>query len=156
MSEPERKKNSMIVIVIFVVIGLLLAGAISYFIANKIVADRSSTSKAVKEPGVLMKLGDPKDGLIVNIGGLNSGRYLKIGIVLDIIPNSKESKENKNISSDEVIILDTVIHILRSQKIEDFDPAKQDKLKSLLMDELNKVLGADRINQVFITNFVLQ
>lgn len=147
----------MIVIVIFVVIGLLLAGGISYFIANKIVADRSSTNKAVKEPGILMKLGDPKDGLIVNIGGLNSGRYLKIGIVLDIVPNTKsENKENKSISSDEVKILDTVVHILRSQKIEDFDPSKQDKLKSLIMAELNNVLGTNRINQVFITNFVLQ
>ena len=67
------KKFPMMMIVGMIVFGLLLAGGISYFIATKIVADKSVVTKVVQhEPGTFVKLGDAKDGLIINIGGVNS------------------------------------------------------------------------------------
>jgi flagellar FliL protein len=59
-------------------------------------------------------------------------------------------------SSDEIRILDTVVHILRSQKIESFDPAKQDTLKTLIKDKVNEAIGYEKVYAVYITNFVLQ
>jgi flagellar FliL protein len=159
MADGE-KKYSLLLIVSLVVSGLILAGGISYFIATRIVTDKAAT-QSTREPGTYIKLGDPKDGLIINVGGVNSGRFLKIGLVLEVKSDKNPdkntaSKEGKLPSSDEIRILDTVVHILRSQKIENFDPAKQDTLKTLIKDEVNESLGYEKVYAVYITNFVLQ
>lgn len=155
MAENE-KKFPVTLIVGLIIVGLLLAGGISYFIATK-VATGNNTGATQREPGTFIKLGDAKDGLVVNIGGVNSGRYLKIGVILELRPNKNEPpRDAKALSPDEVKILDAVVYVLRTQKIEDFDPAKQDHLKELIKGEVNKVLGEDRVYEVYITNFVLQ
>lgn len=153
----EGKRLSVMMIVGLIVVGLLLAGGISYFIATKVIADKSDQKKAVREPGVFVKIGDPKDGLIVNVGGASSGRFLKISITLEIKPskNAKEA-EGKTVSPEEIKILDTIVFVLRSQKVEDFDPAKQERLKELIKNEVNRALGEERVYDVYITNFVLQ
>jgi flagellar FliL protein len=153
------KKFPMMLIAGMIVFGLLLAGGISYFIATKIVADKGGTEKKVAqhEPGTFMRLGDPKDGLIINIGGLNSGRYLKIGLIVELKPvKDAPAPGGKMPSLEEIKILDTAVYVLRSQKIEDFDPLKQEQLKELLKNEINKAFGEEKVYEVYITNFVLQ
>jgi len=153
-----EKKFSMMMIVGMIVVGLLLAGGISYFIATKIVADKAVEKTVVQhEPGVFMKLGDMKDGLIINIGGLNSGRYLKISMIVELKPDKKAVPATGKLPSlEEIKISDTAVSVLRSQKIEDFDPLKQEQLKELLKNEMNKVFGEEKVYEVYITNFVLQ
>lgn len=155
MAEGE-KKSPLMLIVSLVVCGLLLAGGISYYIATRIVTDKA-VDQSTKEPSAYIKLGDPKEGLVLNVGGVNSGHFLKIGLVFEVKPEKGPApKEGKLPSPDEIRILDTVVHILRSQKIEDFDPTKQDALKALLKKEVNAALGYEKVYAVFITNFVLQ
>lgn len=159
MAEEEKpKKMSMLVIIILIVIGLILAGGISYLIATRVVADKTVEKKASqREPGQFLKLGDTKEGLIINIGGVNSGRYLKIGLIVELKPDKNAApKEGKMQSPEEIRILDTAVYVLRSQKMEDFDPAKQDQLKELLKNEINKTLAEERVYDIYITNFVLQ
>ena len=153
-----EKKFPMMMIVGMIVFGLLLAGGISYFIATKIVADKVVDKKtSQREPGTFVKLGDAKDGLIINIGGTNSGRYLKIGLIVELKPDRKVAPANSKMpSAEEIKLNDTAVYVLRSQKIEDFDPLKQEQLKELLKNEINKAFGDDRVYDVYITNFVLQ
>jgi flagellar FliL protein len=153
-----QKKFPMMLVVGMIVFGLLLAGGISYFIATKIVADRVVDKKSSqREPGVFVKLGDAKDGLIINIGGVNSGRYLKIGLIVELKPDKKiAATTGKMPSPEEIKLADTAVYVLRSQKMEDFDPLKQEQLKELLKNEINKAFGDDRVYDVYITNFVLQ
>ena len=154
MADGE-KRFPMTVIVGMIVLGLLLAGGISYYIATYIVAEKSD--KKVHEPGEFVKLGDPKEGLILNVGGVNNSRFLKISIVLEMKSDKKSSaKEGKNLSPEEVKILDTAVQVLRSQKIENYEASRQEALKETLKTELNRVLGEERVYQVYITNFVLQ
>jgi len=155
--EEKPKKMSMMTIIILIVVGLILAGGISYLIATRVVSDKTVEKSALHEPGHFIKLGDAKDGLILNIGGVNSGRYLKIGLIVELKPEKKTAqKEGKLPSPEEIKILDTAVYVLRSQKIEDFDPAKQDQLKEVLKNEINTVLGGERVYDIYITNFVLQ
>ena len=156
--EKSGKKFPMMLVAGMIVFGLLLAGGISYFIATKIVADRGVDKKVVQhEPGVFMRLGDPKDGLIINIGGLNSGRYLKISMIVELkVDKNAVPASGKMPSPDEIKILDTAVYVLRSQKIEDFDPLKQEQLKELIKNEINKAFGDEKVYEVYITNFVLQ
>lgn len=159
MAEEEKpKKMSMMVIIILIVVGLILAGGISYLIATRVVTDKTVEKKTEQhEPGQFIRLGDVKDGLILNIGGVNSGRYLKIGVIVELKPNKNAApKEGKLPSPEEIKILDTAVYVLRSQKIEDFDPTKQDQLKELLKNEINNTLGEERVYDIYITNFVLQ
>ena len=159
MAEEEKpKKMSMMVITILIVVGLILAGGISYLIATRVVADKTVEKKtSQREPGQFIKLGDAKEGLILNIGGVNSGRYLKLGLIVEVKPDKNAApKEGKLPWPEEIKILDTPVYVLRSQKIEDFDPTKQDQLKELLKNELNKTLGEERVYDIYITNFVLQ
>ncbi|EAX48657.1 flagellar basal body-associated protein FliL [Thermosinus carboxydivorans Nor1] len=151
------RKIPLFMIIALIVVGLVLAGGVSYYIATKVIASQTTEKKQAREPGTFIKLGDPKEGLILNIGGVNSGRYLKIGIILEVKPDKKAPpKEGKNPSPDEIKMLDTVIFVLRSQKVEDFEPAKQEALKELIKNEVNKALGEERVLDVYITNFVLQ
>ena len=150
------KKFSVAMIVALVVIGLALAGGISYFIATRIVNDQG-VRQSVRGPSTLMKLGDPKEGLIVNIGGVNSGRYLKISIILEVKSDRKQQETaGKSQSPEEIKMLDTVIHTLRSLKTDEFEPSKQDRLKDLLKQEINKNLGEERVYDVYVTNLVVQ
>lgn len=156
MAEGGRK-TSVMMIVGLLVVGLILAGGISYFIATKVISNKSEGGKSAREPGVFVKLGDPKEGLIINIGGVNSGRYLKIGVILELKPDKKgQAPGGKGASPEEIKALDAVVQLLRSQKIEDYDPSKQERLKELIKSEVNRALGEDRVYEVFITNFVLQ
>lgn len=158
MADGE-KKFPMMLIAGMIIVGVLLAGGISYFIATKIVADKGGVDKKViqHEPGTFIKLGDAKDGLIINIGGLNSGRYLKIGIIVELKPDKKATPPGGKMPSiEEIKILDTAVYVLRSQKIEDLDPLKQEQLKELLKNEINKTFGDEKVYDVYITNFVLQ
>ncbi len=153
--EEIKKKSPMLMIVGLIVVGLILAGGMSYFIATKVMTD-SVGKVPTREPGVFVKLGDAKDGVIVNVGGVKSGRFLKVGVVLELDPTKSSSKDGKIPSATETKILDSVLQLLRAQKIENFDPNKQEELKMQIKTEVNKVLGENTVYEVYITNFVLQ
>lgn len=162
MAEEEKKakKSPMLLIVGLVVFGILLAGGISYFIATKIVSDKGTDKKSIvqtHEPGAMFKIGDPKDGLVINIGGATSGRFLKVSIIVEMkLEKGEPVPGGKAPTPNEVKVMDTVVYVLRSQKMEDFDPNKQDQLKELLKNEINKSFGSEKVYDVYITNFVLQ
>ncbi|HWR40413.1 MAG TPA: flagellar basal body-associated FliL family protein [Patescibacteria group bacterium] len=161
MADEEKtgKKFPMVLIVALIVTGLILAGGISYFIAMKVIADKAAAPpvKTAHDPGVFIKLGDPKEGLVLNIGGINSGRFLKVGLIVELKPDKKSTAAGgKGPSPEETKILDTVVYVLRSQKMEDFDPSRQEQLKEVLKNEIGKVIGEDRVLDIYITNFVLQ
>nr|WP_199883691.1 flagellar basal body-associated FliL family protein [Massilibacillus massiliensis] len=153
--EGTKKKSPMLMIVGLIVVGLILAGGMSYFIATKVMTD-SVGKVPSRDPGIFVKLGDPKEGVIVNVGGVKSGRYLKVGVVLELDPEKAGSKDGKITPAVETKILDSVLQLLRAQKIENFDPSKQEELKVQIKDEVNKILGENTVYQVYITNFVLQ
>lgn len=158
MAEEETKKKfPMLMVVGLIVVGLILASGVSYFIAVKVMSGSAGKGEVMRDPGIFVKLGDPKDGIIVNVGGMKSGRFLKIGVVLEMNPKQEQIfAEGKILPNAETKLLDSVLHVLRSQKIEDFDPAKHDNLKSLIKEEVTKTIGEDSVYEVFITNFVLQ
>ena len=155
----KKKKSPIIMIAVLVLVGLVLAGGISYFVTTKIMTSASNGSGESQhhDPGVFVKLGDAKDGIIVNVGGIKAGRFLKVGIVMEMNPGKKDNVTDGKLNQvAETKILDTTLQILRSVKIDDFDASKQDELKKQIKDEVNKVLGEGSVYDVYITSFVLQ
>lgn len=163
-STPEPKKKSPIILIaVLVVVGLALAAGISIFVTTKIMADANVESDDGEsrhhDAGIFIKLGDPKEGMLVNVGGPRGGKYLKAGIVLEMNPGKKSvmNEETNALQPDaEVKIQDITTQFLRATKIEDFDATKQDELKKQLKDSLNAELGSGAVYDVYITSFLLQ
>ncbi len=153
----KKKKSPVVMIIVLVLIGLVLAGGISYFVTTKLMTDSASSSTKRHDPGVFVKLGDAKDGVIVNVGGIRGGKFLKVGLVLEMNPGKKTNMaDGKLLPEAETKILDTTLQILRSVKLDELDADKQDALKDKIKDDINKVLGEGSVYDVYITSFILQ
>ncbi|MBR4696539.1 MAG: flagellar basal body-associated FliL family protein [Selenomonadaceae bacterium] len=157
---PEPKKKSPIILIaVLVIVGLALAAGISFFVTTKLMADTATEGGATKfhDPGVFVKLGDPKDGILVNVGGQKAGKFLKTSIILEMNPGKKEIiEEGKILPVAETKIMDIVLQVLRSAKMDEFDATKQDDLKKKLKEEINGVLGEGSVYDIYITSFLLQ
>lgn len=158
--EEKKKKSPIILVVVLVIIGLLLAGGISFFITTKMMADTATETGASEhhDTGKFVKLGDAKEGIMVNVGGVKAGKFLKAGIVLEMNPGKKDNitDDGKLQPMAETKVLDTTMQILRSAKLDEFDATKQDDLKKKIKDELNDKLGPGSVYDVYFTSFLLQ
>ena len=157
--EPS-KKSPIILIVVIVVVALAAAVGISFFITQHMMANNAGDggpSRLSHDPGVFIKLGDPKDGILVNVGGLKAGRFLKTSIVLEMNPGKKDNiADGKLLAPAETKVIDVTLQTLRSLKVEELDAGKQDELKTTLRDSLNKALGEGSVYEVYITSFLMQ
>ena len=163
-AEQPKQKSPMIMMVVVVVVAVLVAvaaaGGISYYIFSQAESPSHAEeggSSSHRDPGVFYKLGDPKEGILVNVGGGRSGKFLKAGIVLELNPGKSENVTDGKVGSvAETKILDTTMQFLRAAPLEEFDAAKQDALKKQLKDALNDRLGQGSVYDVYITSFLLQ
>ena len=160
--EQPKKKSPIILIVVLVVVGLALAVGIS-FVMMKHMMEESANEEDFDESrphdsGIFLKLGDPKEGILVNVGGPRSGKFLKAGIVLEVNP-SKKSVINEETGAfnpeAEIKVMDITTQFLRAVPIEDFDALKQSDLKKQLKEALNAELGNGAVYDIYITSFML-
>ena len=157
----KKKPPLIAIIAVLVLIGVALAGGISYFVVTRAMqgnmADNSGDVNRYHDPGVFVKLGDPKDGILVNVGGVKAGRFLKVGIVLEMNPSKKSViTEGKLNPIAETKMLDTVLQILRAEPLDGFDAMKQEALKERIKTEVNHELSEGSVYNVYITSFILQ
>lgn len=162
----KSKKKTIILIVVLVIVGLALAAGISLFVVTKFMGDISSggseeedSGPRYHDAGVFVKLGDPKEGILVNVGGPRSGKYLKASIIVEYNPGKKAviNEETHTLQPDaEVKVNDVATQFLRATSLEDFDADKQDDFKKQLKDALNAALGGGSVYDVYITSFLLQ
>ena len=165
----QSKKKTIILIVVLVIVGLALAAGISLFVVTKMMGDvagggggeheEDDVGPRYHDPGVFVKLGDPKEGILVNVGGARSSKFLKASIIAEFNPGKKAviNDETHSLYPDaEVKVNDVATQFLRATSLEDFDATKQDEFKKQLKDALNMALGAGSVYDVYITSFLLQ
>ena len=122
VAEEPKKKSPIILVVVLVLVGLVLAGGISFFVTTKLMAgsagDGGGGEVRHSDPGVFVKLGDPKEGILVNVGGARAGKYLKTSIILEMNPGKEANvtEEGKLQPVAETKILDVTLQLLRSAK----------------------------------------
>jgi len=161
--EQPKKKSPIILIVVLVVVGLVLAVGISTFVMKQMMEDAASEEEfddsKPHDSGIFIKLGDAKEGILVNVGGPRAGKYLKAGIVLEVNPSKKSviNEETHVFNPEaEIKVMDITTQFLRSVQLEDFDAQKQNDLKKQLKEALNAELGNGVVYDVYITSFLLQ
>ena len=161
----QSKKKTIILIVVLVIVGLALAAGISLFVVTKVMGDIPGGSEEgngeprYHDTGVFIKLGDPKEGMLVNVGGPRSGKFLKASIIVEYNPGKKSviNEETHTLQPDaEVKVNDVATQFLRATSLEDFDADKQDEFKKQLKDALNNALGGGSVYDIYITSFLLQ
>ncbi|MCX7971042.1 MAG: flagellar basal body-associated FliL family protein [Negativicutes bacterium] len=158
-----KKGFPLIMVIVVIVVAVAAAGGISYLVASKLLKSQAKPGgeTAGKEehadPGVFYPLGDAKEGFIVNIGGPASNKMLKINIVLELDPEFPlKGKDPKQLGPAEFKMRDAALSVLRQLKLDDLDPAKEDKLKATLRDKINEALGTNAVWRVYITGQILQ
>ena len=164
---PAKSKNkTIILIVVLVIVGLALAAGISLFVVTKVMgdipggaSDEEGVGQRYHDPGIFVKLGDPKEGILVNVGGPRSGKYLKASIIVEFNPGKKvviNGDTNSLYPDAEIKVNDVATQFLRAAAIEDLDADKQEEFKKQLKDALNMALGNGSVYDIYITSFLLQ
>lgn len=166
VAEQPKQRSPIIMVAVIAVVGLLLAVGISIFVTTQLLAgvnqgggDEGGGDGRHHDAGIFLKLGDPKEGILVNVGGPRGGKFLKASIVLEMNPSRSSviNEETQSFQPDaEIRIMDITMQFLRSTKVEDFDAEKQDELKKQLKDALNAELGSGSVYDIYITSFLLQ
>lgn len=136
--------------ILWLLVFAVLAGGVSFYVTQNVM---NGNKTVTEEKGVLIKIGDIKDGLVTNIDGFH---YVKIGIILKVREDAYPKVEGKAANPIDIKATDTIIHTLRSHKADWYLGNNHDQIKEDLKKELNKAFGKPIILEVYITNFVMQ
>lgn len=110
----------------------------------------AAKSKAEYHAGKIL----PLDPAIVNIAGTNGRRYLKVTVQIEI---PEEEKLVKEVEARKPRLSDQLIQILARKPLEEVTSVGSlENLKQQIADQFGKELGADRLQNVYLTEFVIQ
>ena len=108
-----------------------------------------------KSDSVLGKILVPMDSIVVNIGKVDSKRYLRVIISLEV----KDSEIEGTVKSNKVVFRDKLVSFLSAKSLSEIsDRANHQKLRTEIKDILNKTLlgSDDAISQVYFSDFIIQ
>ncbi len=119
--------------------------------------DKKEGTEGNKEENnsVLDKILVPLDSIVVNIGKVDSKRYLRVIISLEV----KNSEIKGTIKKNKVVFRDKLVSFLSSKNLTELsDRANHQKLRREIRNLLNsKVLESDNaISQVYFSDFIIQ
>jgi flagellar basal body-associated protein FliL len=115
---------------------------------------KSDIDNDVKSNSLLGNIIVPMDSIVVNLGSIDSRRYLRVIISLEVNNSETENVINKN----KIIFRDKLVSYLSTKGAKEIGTLdSQIKLRSEIKDNLNKLLGSDNaITQVYFSDFIVQ
>lgn len=117
--------------------------------------NKGDTDNGKGNSGIMDKILVPMDSIVVNLGDVNSKRYLRVIISLEV----GSSEIEQAIKEKKVIFRDKLVSFLSTKKVEDIGTqASQSGLRTEIKDILNnEILGSDNaITQVYFSDFIIQ
>lgn len=158
------EKDKTLIYVILGAVGVLFLSVILGFLfigkAIKGVSkpDKNNFQMGTSEMGPTYELGD----ITVNLG--NSENFLKTTIVLELYTDPEKKNDPK--ASDELKkdieqkvpkLKDKIISILSHQTIDRLkDENSLNTIKKLLLEEVQRLAGKNRVRQIYFTNFIYE
>jgi flagellar protein FliL len=124
---------------------------------NRASAEKGNTGDIDKDEeavGIQDSIVVPLESIVVNLGGIDSNRYLRIQVSLEV--DSEDTQ--KMINEKMVIIRDKMISFFSTKTMKDLDTeGGLFKLRLEIKDSLNKLLGSNnKIRQIYISDFIVQ
>ncbi|MTI65712.1 MAG: flagellar basal body-associated FliL family protein [Firmicutes bacterium] len=144
----EKKKKSKLKIIIPLIIAIILAAVTGYlYIATDTFKDIELFKE--KDTSFNYEVGQ----IVVNLKNDRINRYLKTKIVLSY----KNKEDIEILEKRKFQIKDIIIRILRSKEIDDIKTVeKTDSLKKEILEKVNVIFDKNVINDVYITDFMVQ
>lgn len=149
----EVNNRSDLKIIVIGLVFFLVAMASMYFMMGRLMAPlmpQKETQKQEVATGNLISIGE----VITNINDVASTRYLKFEVYIEVSKEDKKSQEKLNEAMP--IVKDTIISIISSKTAADLDVRNRDNLKAEIKEQLNKKIGADIVQNVYFTTFIMQ
>lgn len=178
MGEKKEKKEKIkgnidklkLVIIILLVLVIVGGGAFAawFVFFNKNTADASTSKTAAATTQKVVVTNDPNvtsyeasdytlelDEFLVNLSDDGGKKYLKVKMILGY--NTKEKKKfPAELQAKKPILRDTIISALRNRKSTDITAKGIEDLKKEIMNRVNVNLEYGKINNVFITDIIVQ
>lgn len=147
------KKLVIALVAVIAVIGLVVA--VSTVVSAVYLREAGGREQEVTTPqdaNPLYKMYGPLD-FTVNLLDKDQRRYLKAMITLGY----EDKALGKELEQRKAQIRDTLINVLRDQTVEDvLDTTGTDKLRLVMINELNAVLSRGEIKDIYFTDFLIQ
>jgi flagellar basal body-associated protein FliL len=115
---------------------------------------KSDIDNVVKSNSILGNIVVPMDSIVVNLGSVDSRRYLRVIVSLEV----NNSETEKVIKDNKIIFRDKLVSYLSTKGSKEIGSQdSQVKLRSGIKDILNDILGSDNaITQVYFSDFIVQ
>jgi flagellar FliL protein len=152
-NENSKKTGIDIKIILIGLVIFLVAMGASYFLMRSLMAplypekEKTETQKELAG-GSLISVGE----FTTNVSGDEGNHYLKVEVFIEV----PDKKAQKSMEEYMPVIKDTILGVLSSKSIADLDVRNRDALKVEMKKKMNSVLGANVVNSVYFTNFILQ
>lgn len=161
MSE-EAKSNGVswpVVLGVVILVIMIAAGTtflMVYLFSRTDVAETNNRTKVEtkkeaekkEEMGPKFEMGQ----FLVNISGSRSYRFIKAKMVLE----ADDKKTLEELETRAPQLRDAINEILRSQSPEDIQDPSLTNVKKEIKDKLNDLLAKGKVDEVFITEFIVQ
>lgn len=115
---------------------------------------KSDKDNNIKSNSILGNIIVPMDSIVVNLGSVDSRRYLRVIVSLEV----NNSETEKAIKENKIIFRDKLVSYLSTKDAKAIGTQESlIKLRSEIKDNLNKLLGSDEaIRQVYFSDFIVQ
>lgn len=111
--------------------------------------DKKSGHGGDKEVSAMVSLGD----LVVNPAGTGGRRYLKVQVALELADPGR----SQTVEARAPQLRDRIIRELTARTLSELtDPVAKDEMKETILDQLNQVLGAGAVRDLYFTEYVIQ
>ena len=148
------------IIAVVILVPALVYGVMDFVILPKLKAAAGTAKHAddhgAKTPKTVSALGEHTaefGGLVVNLSGTGSSRYLRTNFKVA----SADAKIGDIMKENESPLRDAAITILSSQPPSALDnPSGREAVRKQLISKFNSLLGAEVIDQIYFSEFVIQ
>jgi len=158
---PKKSGNPLIpIIAVVILVPALVYGVMDFVILPKLKAAagtaKHSDDHGAKTAKTVSALGEHTaefGGLVVNLSGTGSSRYLRTNFKIA----SEDAKIADIMKENESPLRDAAITILSSQSPSALDnPNGREAVRKQLIAKFNSLLGAEVIDQIYFSEFVIQ
>jgi flagellar FliL protein len=158
---PQKKSSPLgPIIAVVILVPLLVYGVMDFVIIPRLnsmsgsggapAAQASSARGGVKAPG---EFSTEFGTTVVNLAGTGSSRYLRTNFVIA----SADPKIADIVKENESALRDAAISVLSSQSLGALDNANgREVVRQGLIARFNRLLGAEVVDQIYFSEFVVQ
>lgn len=158
---PQKKSSAMgPIIAVVILVPALVYGVMEFLVIPRLkapsgpgaapAAHSSSAKSGVKAPG---EFTTEFGTTVVNLAGTGSSRYLRTNFVIA----SADPKIADIVKENESALRDAAISVLSSQSLGALDNANgREVVRQGLIARFNRLLGAEAVDQIYFSEFVVQ